>query len=54
MARAGEGGGGACSRRAIVLNISVKGERLFEGSYYSKDGYYSRKYGNYLFEVHII
>ena len=31
MARGGGGGGGDYSREAIILNISVKGGRLFEG-----------------------
>ena len=36
---------GDYSRKAIILNISVKEGRLFEGSDLSRDGYYSRKYG---------
>ena len=39
------GGGGNYLREAIILNISVKGGRLFEGDDQSRDGYYSRKYG---------
>ena len=35
----GGGGGGDYSREAIILNISIK------GGDYSRDGYYSRKYG---------
>ena len=36
----GVGGGGDCSREAIISNISIK------GGDYSRDGYYSRKYGS--------
>ena len=34
------------SREAIILSFSVRGGRLFEGGDQSRDGHYSRKYGN--------
>ena len=36
---------GDYSREAIILNITIKGRRLFERGDSSRDGYYSRKYG---------
>ena len=36
--RSGEGGD--YPREAIILDISIKGARLFEGGDYSKEGYY--------------
>ena len=36
---------GDYSKEAIILNISVKGGRLFEAGDLPRDGYYSRKYG---------
>ena len=37
------GGGGGLFEGAIIL---IKMERLFKGGNKSRDGYYSRKYGN--------
>ena len=34
------------SREAIIFDISIKKGQLFEGGNWSRDGYYSRKYGN--------
>ena len=34
---------GDFSKEAIILNISIRGGRLFEGGDKSIDGYYSRK-----------
>ena len=45
------GEGGDYSWEVIILNVSIKGGRLFEGGDYSRDGYYSRKYGT-LIEHH--
>ena len=42
------GEGGDYSREVIILDISVKRGRLFEGGDYSKDCSYSRKYGTLL------
>ena len=39
------GEGGDYSWEVIILDVSIKGGRLFEGGNYSRDGYYSRKYG---------
>ena len=36
---------GDYSKEAIILNISIKGGRLFEGGDLPKNDYYSRKYG---------
>ena len=36
---------GDYSWEVIILNVAIKGGRLFEGGDYSRDGYYSRKYG---------
>ena len=46
-------GRGDYSREAIILSFSVRGERLFEGGDQSRDGHYSRKYGN-LKRCHIL
>ena len=43
-----EGSRGDYLREAIILNISVKGGRLFKGGDYSRGGYYSRKYGKHV------
>ena len=39
-------GRGDYSREAIILSFSVRGGRLFEEGDQSRDGHYSRKYGN--------
>ena len=39
-------GRGDYSREEIILSISVRGGRLFEGGDQSRDSHYSRKYGN--------